>query len=75
MTLQKKPIFVLNEEESNLHEGRSAAKDGSNLSPILDSDSLWTAPSLYPFFSKGDIVRVRSLLLIGFRQIPQWIIC
>ena len=38
MTLQKNPIFVLNEEESNLHEGRSAAKDGPNLSPILDSD-------------------------------------
>ena len=66
MTLPKKSIFVLNEEESNLHEGRSAAKDGPNLSPILDSDSLWTAPSLYPFI---------SLLLIGFRQIPQWIIC
>ena len=40
MTLQKKPIVVLNEEESNLYEGRSAAKDGQNLSSVLDSDSL-----------------------------------
>lgn len=50
MTLQKKPIFVLNEEESNLHEGRSAAKDGPNLSPILDSDFLGMLPLFIPFF-------------------------
>ena len=55
---------------SNLHEGRSGAKDGPNLAPILDSDSLWIAPSLDPLLSKGDIVRVWSLLPIGFRRIP-----
>ena len=55
MTPQKKKfIVVLNEEEYNLHEGRSAAKDGPNLSPILDSDSLWIAPSHDPLFYKGD---------------------
>ena len=60
MTLQKKLIVVLNEEESNLYEGRSAAKNGPNLSNILDSDSLWIAPSLNPLFCEGDIVRVWS---------------
>lgn len=75
MTPQKKKfIVVLNEEEYNLHEGRSAAKDGPNLSPVLDSDSLWIAPSHDPLFYKGDIVRVWSLLLIGFRRIPQRIL-
>ena len=64
MTLQKKFIVVLNEEESNLHEGRSVAKDGPNISPIHDSDPLWIAPSLDPLFSEGDIVRVWSLILI-----------
>ena len=45
MMLQKKLIVVLNVEQSNLHEGESAAEDGPNLSSILGSDPLWIAPS------------------------------
>ena len=67
-------MLSLNEEESNLHEGESAAKHGPNLSLIFDSDSPCIARSLNPLFSEGEPVRVWSLFLIGFRRIPRRIL-
>ena len=50
----KKLIVVLNVEQSNLHEGESAAEDGPNLSSILGSDPLWIAPSRECLLSEGE---------------------
>lgn len=46
--------MVLNEEQSNLHEGESAAEDSPNLSSILGSDPLWIAPSRECLLSEGE---------------------
>lgn len=47
--------MVLNVEQSNLHEGESAAEDlSSNLSSILGSDPLWIAPSRECLLSEGE---------------------
>lgn len=46
--------MVLNVEQSNLHEGESAAEDGPNLSSILGSDPLWIAPSRECLLSEGE---------------------
>ena len=70
MMLQKKLIVVLNVEQSNLHEGESAAEDGPNLSSILGSDPLWIDPSRECLLSEGEYSESMEVVTYLFSADP-----